>query len=106
MSYLVPGQTTTAIWSGNFLVFYRDLGGQLVRHWKGPYYLFWFVLFCFGATVVYITPTKLRKFYLQFLSALLLDLLIRILSAPNKILCVPLVTTTILHTIMYQLQGY
>ena len=35
-----------------------------------------------------------------------LDLLIRILSAPNKILCVPLVTVTNLHTIMYQLQGY
>ena len=31
------------------------------------------------------------------------DLLIRILSAPNKILCVPLVTVTVLHTIIYQL---
>ena len=56
MSYLIAGQKTTAIWSGNFLVFHRDLGGQLVRHRK---YLFWFVLFCVGATVVYITPTKL-----------------------------------------------
>ena len=45
MSYLIAGQATTAIWSGNFLVFYRDLGGQLVRHEKGLYYLFWFVLF-------------------------------------------------------------
>ena len=35
-----------------------------------------------------------------------LDLLIRVLSAPNKILGVPLVTVTDLHTIMYQLQGY
>ena len=59
MSYLIAGQAITAIWSGNFLVFHRDLGGQLVRHQKGLYYLFWFVLFCFGATVVYITPMKL-----------------------------------------------
>ena len=49
MSYLIAGQKTTAIWSGNFLVFHSDLGGQLVRHRK---YVFWFVLFCFGATVV------------------------------------------------------
>ena len=35
-----------------------------------------------------------------------LDPLIRILSAPNKILCVPLVTVTLLHTIKYQLQDY
>ena len=32
ISYLVQRQTATAIWSGNFLVLYRDLGGQLVRH--------------------------------------------------------------------------
>ena len=31
-SYLIQKQTANAIWSGNFLVFYRDLGGQLVRH--------------------------------------------------------------------------
>ena len=33
--------------------------------------LFWFVLFWFGAIVVYITPAKLQKSYLQILSALL-----------------------------------
>ena len=37
---------------------------------EGLYYLFWVLLFCFGATVVYITPTKQREFYLQILSAL------------------------------------
>ena len=35
-----------------------------------------------------------------------LDLLIRILSAPNKILCVLLVTVTILTTFTLYLQGY
>ena len=53
ISYLVQGQTATAIWSGNFLVLYRDLEGQLVRHRKRT------TLFCFGAIVVYITPAKL-----------------------------------------------
>ena len=56
--YFVQGQTATAIWSGNFLVLYRDLGRQLVRQ-KDNFYFFWFVLFWFDAIVVYITPTKL-----------------------------------------------
>ena len=70
ISYLIQGQTATAIWSGNFLVLYRVLGRQLVRHKKRTV-LFCFGLFCFGAIVVYITPMKLQKFYLQKLSALL-----------------------------------
>ena len=72
ISYLVQGQTATAIQSGDFLVLYRDLGGgQLVRHKKRTI-LFCFGLFLFwcGPIVVYITPMKLRKFYLQILSAL------------------------------------
>ena len=70
MSYLVAGQAKTAIWSGYFLVFHRELGGGVVgQALEGLYYLFWVLLFCFGATVVYITPMKLRKFYLQMLSA-------------------------------------
>ena len=35
----------------------------------GLYYLFCLVLFCFGATVVYVTPTKQRRVYLWHLSA-------------------------------------
>ena len=59
--------TSTAIWSGNFLVFYNNLGRQLVRHQQQDN----LILFCFGATVVYTTPSKLQKSYLQILSALL-----------------------------------
>ena len=47
ISYLVQGQTATATWSGNFLVLYRDLGRQLVRHKKRTI-LLCFGLFCFG----------------------------------------------------------
>ena len=67
ISYLVHIQTATAIWSGNFLVFYNILGRQLVRHSQKDN----LVLFCFGAIVVYITPMKLQKSCLQILSALL-----------------------------------
>ena len=71
ISYLIQGQTAAAIWSGNFLVLYRDLGGIWSGIRKDNCILFWFVLFWFGAIVVYITPMKLQKFYLQILSALL-----------------------------------
>ena len=70
ISYLNHAQTATAILAGNFLVFYNNLGRQLVRHRKRTV-LFCFVLCWFGVIVVYITPTKLRKSYLQILSALL-----------------------------------
>ena len=43
ISYLNHGQTATAIWSGNFLVFYNILGRQLVRHRKKDNS----ILFCF-----------------------------------------------------------
>ena len=59
MSYLIVGYAMTAIWSGYFLVFHRELGGAVGQALEGLYYLFWVLLFCFGATVVYITPTKL-----------------------------------------------
>ena len=72
ISYLDHEQTVTTIWSGNFLVFYNNLGRQLVRNRKKDnFILFSFILFWFGAIVVYITPTKLQKSYLQILSALL-----------------------------------
>ena len=71
-SYLDHGQTATAIWSGNFLLFYNILGRHLATHRKKDNsILFCFVLFWFGAIVVYITPVKLQKSYLQILSALL-----------------------------------
>ena len=54
-SYLICVQEAIAIWSGKFLVFDNILGRKLVRHSQKDY----FVLFCFGAIVVYITPTKL-----------------------------------------------
>ena len=69
-SHLVCIQTATAIWSGKFLVLITFWGGN----WSGIIkrtILFCFVLFCFGAIVVYITPMKLQKSYLQILSALL-----------------------------------
>ena len=69
ISYLNQRQTATEIWAGTFFVFYNNLGKQLVR--QGNFILFWFVLFCFGAIVVYITPAKLQKSYLQILSVLL-----------------------------------
>ena len=106
MSYLIAGQKTTAIWSGNFLVFHRDLGGQLVRHYKELFGLACFVLFwCYSC--VYNTNETTKILFTDSVSTTaVLDLLIRILSAPNKILCVPLVTVTILHTFKYLLQGY
>ena len=45
ISYLIQKQTATAIQSGNFLVLYRDLGRQLVRHRKRT------ILFCFKVKV-------------------------------------------------------
>ena len=71
ISYLNQGQTATAIWAGTFLVFITIWEGNWSGKEKDNSILFWFVLFCFGAIVVYITPTKLRKSYLQILSALL-----------------------------------
>ena len=96
---LLQEQKTTAIWSGNFLVFHTKLGGQLVRHRK-------FVLFCFGAIVVYNTNETTKVLFTVSVSTTVVLDHIRILSAPNKILCVPLVTVTLLHTIKQQLQGY
>ena len=43
ISYLIQGQTVTVIWSGNFLVLYKDLGRQALE----KDYLFCFGLFCF-----------------------------------------------------------
>ena len=107
MSYLIAGQATTAIWSGNFLVFHRDLGGQLSGIRKD--FTICFGLFCFAwcYSCVYNTNETMKVLFTVSVSTTaVLDLLIRILSAPNKISCVPLVTVTNLHTILYQLQGY
>ena len=91
-SYLVCIQTATAIWSGNLLVFYNILGRQLVRHsQKGQfsYVLFW----CYSC--VYNTKETTKVLFTDTVSTTAeLDLLIRILSSLNKILCVLLVTVT------------
>ena len=98
-SYLVAGQAKTAIWSGYFLVFPKELGGQLVRHERtlfvlGPFVLFW----CYSC--VYNTNEAAKVLFTDSVSTTaVLDPLIRILSTPSKILCVLLVTTTLLHTI-------
>ena len=57
MSYLVTEQTLTALWSGKDIAFQCKIQRQMVRL-KDSLLLFWVVLFCFGATVVYITPMK------------------------------------------------
>ena len=108
ISYLDHGQTATAIWAGYFLVFYNNLGRQLVRQGKGQFY---FVLVCFVLvwcySCVYNTNETMKVLFTDSVSTTAeLDLLIRILSAPNKILCVLLVTVTILTTFILYLQGY
>ena len=76
ISYLIQEQIATAIQSGNFLVFYRDLGRQLVRHKKGQ---FCFVLFwCYSC--VYNTNKTTKVLFTDSVSTTaVLDLLIRIL---------------------------
>ena len=100
ISYLDPGQSATATWSGNSLVFDNNLGRQLVRHRIGQscFVLFWFVLFwCYSC--VYNTNETTKVLFTDSVSTTVeLDPLIRILSSPNKILCVLLVTVTILTT--------
>ena len=105
ISYLDPRQTATAIQAGSFLVFYNNLGRQLVRHTKRTI-LFCFVLvWCYSC--VYNTNETMKVLFTDPVSTTAeLDLLIRILSAPNKMLCVLLVTVTILTTFALYLQGY
>ena len=103
-SYLIAGQKMTAIWSGNFLVFHTKLGGQLVRHRK--FVLVYFVLFWCYSYVYNTNKTTKVLFTVSVSTPVVLDLLIRILSAPNNILHVPLITVTLLHTINQQLQGH
>ena len=71
----------------------------------------YFVLVCFVLfwcySCVYNTSETTKVLFTDSVSTTaVLDLLIRILSAPNKILCVLLVTVTILTTFTLYLQGY
>ena len=102
ISYLIHVLTATAICSGNFIVFYNILGRQLVRHsQKDNLVLFW----CYSC--VYNTNETTKVLFTDPVSTTAeLDLLIRILSPLNKILCVLLVTVTILTTFTLYLQGY
>ena len=103
ISYLVQGQTATAIW------YYIEIwGGNWSGIGKGHFY---FVLVCFVLVwcynCVYNTNETMKVLFTDSVSTtVVLDLLIRILSAPNKILCVLLVTGTILTTFIHYLQGY
>ena len=108
ISYLIERQTATTIWSGNFLVLYRDLGRAIGQALERTilFVLVCFVLIWCYSCVCNTNETTKVLFTVSVSTTVVLDPLIRILSAPNKILCVPLVTVTILHTIMYQLQGY
>ena len=106
--YLNQRQTATAIWAGTFFVFYNNLGRQLVRQGEGQFY---FVLVCFVLfwcySCIYNTSETMKVLLTDSVSTTaVLDLLIRILSAPNKILCVLLVSVTILTTFTLYLQGY
>ena len=70
-----------------------------------------FVLVCFVLfwcyTCVYNTnKTTKVLFTVSVSTTTVVDLFISMLSTPNKILCVPLVAVTNLHTFMYQVQGY
>ena len=95
ISCLNHKQSATAIWSGNSLVFDNNLGRQLVGHRLGQSC---FALFrCYSC--VYNTNETMKVLFTDPASTTVeLDLLIRILSSPNKILCVLLVTGTILTT--------
>ena len=61
------------------------------------------ILFCFGVTVVYITPSKLQKSYLQILSTLLQNWIFLSESCHHLLrsCCVLLVTVTIVTTLHY-----
>ena len=93
-SYLVAGQKTSAIWSGNFIVFHSKLGGLLVRHYA-LFTLVCFVLFWCCSCVYNTNETMKTLFIVSVSTTTVLDPLIKMISTPSKILCVPLVTVTI-----------
>ena len=91
-TYLVVGERTSAKWSGNYIVLYKELGGFLVRQ-DFTIYFAWFcfvlVLQCYSC-VHYTNETTKVLFMVSVNTTAVLDLLIRRVSTPNKILYVPL----------------
>ena len=101
-SYLIAGERMSAKWSGNYIVLYKELGGQLVRQ-DFTIYFVWFcfvlVLQCYSC-VHYTNETTKVLFTVSVSTTAVMDLLIRIVSTPNKLLCVLLrEKVTFLHTI-------
>ena len=93
----------SAVWSGNFIAFHSKLGGLLVRQ---LFTLVCFVLFWCYSCVYNTNETMKNLFIVSISTTTVLDLLIRMISTPSKILCVLLRKVAILHTIKYLLQGY
>ena len=88
------------------LYFITIWGRQLVRQGQFYFVLVCFVLFwCYSCVYNISKPMKVL-FTDSISTTAVLDLLIRILSAPNKILCVLLVSVTIFTTFALYLQGY
>ena len=92
----------SAKWSGNYIVYNKELGGHLVRQ-DFTIYIVWFcfvlVLQCYSC-VHYTNKTTKDLFTFSVSTTAVLDLLIRIVSTPNKILYALLrEKVTFLHTI-------
>ena len=95
----------SAMWSGNYIVFNKELGGQLVRQDLTVYFVqfcFVLVLQCYSC-VHYTNETMKVLFTVSVSTTAVLDLLIRRVSTPNKILYVLLREKVTFYTL---LQGY
>ena len=80
----------SAKWSGNYIVLYKELGGLLVRQDFTIYFVwicFVLVLQCYSC-VHYTNETMKVLFTFSVSTTAVLDLLIRRVSTPNKILYV------------------
>ena len=75
----------SAKWSGNYIVLYKELGGHLVRQDFTIYFVL--VLQCYSC-VHYTNGTTKVLFTFSVSTTAVLDLLIRRVSTPNKILYV------------------
>ena len=93
------------MWSGNYIVFNKELGGQLVRQDLTVYFVqfcFVLVLQCYSC-VHYTNKTMKVLFTVSVSTTAVLDLLIRRVSTPSKILYVLLREKVTFYTL---LQGY
>ena len=94
------------------LQFGQAISQYFIVNWEGYWSgIILFILVCFVlfwcCSCVYNTNKTMKTLFIVSVStATVLDLLIKMISTPSKILYVLLVTVTILHTIKYLLQGY